>query len=717
MRKRWAVLLVGGVLSGLVGLGLKQRAAQTPATVVAATSARRTPTPRPQQLGELAQMVFDGQLQSGWQDLGWGAHDLSGDVAKVRFEGFGGIILQHAPLPWTFGGVLFRYQAPASWGSFLTVALRAEPGEASLPAVPVQPRHLVTLPGGWQEAFIGFEELNPERKSFVGMVISAQRAVGSDWVVLDKIGLAKPPAELPPLVAASRRTLRVRCDAPTHPIDPRIYGAANNDWSSGQTARRLGGNTYSRMNFDLAAWNTGNDWFFENHSGESVYTQIETDAGQGRHTALVLPMIGFVAKDDRSVGFPRSKFGPQRKYDPQRAEAGDGYSLAGDKLKPLPPTQTSIPAPPELIRGWVQKLRDADRARGNRAVDLYILDNEPSLWNETHRDVRPEPLGYDELLDRTVRYAAAVKEADPEALIAGPAEWGWTNYFYSAIDRSAGTTLRPDRRAHGDVPLIPWYLRSLAEYEKKAGKRLLDVLDVHFYPMASGVRGDAEKVDPEGAALRLRSTRALWDASYRDESWINDTVELIPRLKRWVAEYYPGTKVAIGEWSFGGDGHISGGLATAEALGRFGQHGLDAAYHWGGLRAGTPTYSAFRAFRNFDGKGGRFLDLSLRTDDAPDVSFFASADQARKHLVLIVLNQNPETTIQASIDLSTCGRVTSSRMFSYDSRSSELRQVNPNDAAGPRATDEVGANTPNTAHSALSPYSLTVLDLTIEPKP
>src|SRR6185369_6769788 len=115
----------------------------------------------------------------------------------------------------------------------------------------------------------------------------------------------------------------------------------------------------------------------------------------------------------------------------------------------------------------------------------------------------------------------------------------------------------------------------------------------------------------------------LWDPEYMDESWIKDKLRLIPRMKDWVRENYPGRKLSLGEWSFGAEEHISGGLATAEALGRFGQQGLDAAFHWGSLKQGTPAYWAFRAFRDFDGKGARFQDISVATREPAKVSLFA----------------------------------------------------------------------------------------------
>ena len=85
------------------------------------------------------------------------------------------------------------------------------------------------------------------------------------------------------------------------------------------------------------------------------------------------------------------------------------------------------------------------------------------------------------------------------------------------------------------------------------------MLDIHYYPQAENVYSDAR--DPAMRALRIRSVRSLWDKTYRDESWIANTgdgpeVKLIPRMKDWIAQCYPGTKLTIGEWSFGAEGDI-----------------------------------------------------------------------------------------------------------------------------------------------------------------
>jgi len=663
----------------------------------------RVPTPL-----EPAETIYDGKLAPGWEDWGWGRHELpKSGPAKVAFGGYGGIVLHHVELPARFSGFSFRYKPPSKdWPEFLFVAVkRTGSPDSAFPQVVIEPRHVALLADGWREVFIDWAALDPSNLPIERISIAARSMVLSDFVQLDKIMLTKPTSSADVLVPTRDAALSVDCKAAGQPIDPLIYGATG-DPASGKSAHRIGGNPTTRLNWDAGnLWNTGSDWFFENGSFEgSIWEWLDGGVALGLQTALTVPMIGWVSKDATSVGFPTSKISGQRKRDPHRPEAGDGFRPDGTALRPGPPTETSVAAPPEVIGRWVRTIREKDRVRGKRSVQMYLLDNEPSLWNTTHRDVHPDPVTYDELLDRTIRYGTQIRQADPEAVIAGPTEWGWSGYLYSAVDRETGWKIAPDRRAHGGIPLIPWYLQRLAEYEKSKGVRLLDVLDVHYYPAAPGVFGNDARTDAEGSELRLRSTRSLWDPDYLDESWIKDSIHLIPRLKQWVAENYPGRKVSIGEWSFGADEHISGGLATAEALGRFGQQGLDAAFFYGGPKEGTPVFWAFRAFRNFDGKGGRFLDTSLPTREADKLSFFASRDDDGSHFVALIVNRDPLFAVNARIKFDGCRPRVTRRIFDYGRQSKTLLERAP----------EASETDPNSAIS-VQPYSFSVLDVTVEP--
>jgi hypothetical protein len=230
---------------------------------------------------------------------------------------------------------------------------------------------------------------------------------------------------------------------------------------------------------------------------------------------------------------------------------------------------------------------------------------------------------------------------------------------------------------------------------------------VHFYPQVAGIYGGhgPERTDPEGAALRIRSTRSLWDPEYQDESWIAEKVGLIPRVKTWISENYPGLGISIGEWSFGAETHMSGALAVAEVLGRFGQQGITSAFYWLCPPAGTPAFHAFRAYRNFDGNGGAFLDWSVPTTEAPGVSVFASRDDARSRIVAVLLNLDAETAADAEIDVSACGAGFSRRVFEYRDGTAGFAGGEQKDAAGQRSK-------PGFVRDRIEPYSIKVLELT-----
>jgi hypothetical protein len=521
-----------------------------------------------------------------------------------------------------------------------------------------------------------------------------------------RVAASYDPATLPHVDIA------VDCHAKATKVSPYIYGIAfyafhddkrrADQWLLDATVRRWGGNPTSTYNWELSTWNTGADWYYENHGVGSYKEFFKDNVKHKMASALTVPIMGWVSKDDSSSSFPESAFGPQDSTDQWRPGAGNGKGKNGKEIPPGPPSRAYIPITPAYVKRWVESIRKDDAASGQRSVYMYILDNEPGIWSSTHRDAHPEPESYDELVQKTIAYGTAVRQADPDAIIAGPAEWGWPQYFYSGKDMAeGGPSVRPDRRAHGDVPFLAYYLKSLADYEKKSGVRVLDVLDVHAYAYADKVSTDA--ADPTTAALRLRTTRMLWDPTYVDESWVKEPVNLLPRLHAWIDENYPGRGISIGEWDYGGDGDMSGGLATAEALGRYAQFGLTSAYYWTYPTANSPSMWAFKAYRNFDGKGGRFLDWYTPTTPVQNASLFVSRDDSGKHMVAVALNFSRQNAISAKIDLGSCGSVGSVQSYTY-----------AGGASGFASGGAPAKNQDKILTRALAPYSITVFDIELE---
>ncbi|HVU05892.1 MAG TPA: glycoside hydrolase family 44 protein [Polyangiaceae bacterium] len=660
----------------------------------------------------LVETAYDGEFRGGWADARNAATAPKGPVAVPLGPHSEWTIRKGSLKNRTYGALLFRFRGSGSRVPHLEVHLGSASGDP-FPRVRLRAAQLASLPTGWMEALVEFSELNPSHLRFDSVTFLSSDVATDENVSFDGIGFTAPSgtdALTNPASSRVARRMEVDCRANAKPINPLVYGTSyyvitdkdDSQWQLGATGRRWGGDSTTRYNWQLGnAWNSGKDWYWENVEVPSYTTFLDANAAHHEETALTVPTIGWVAKDTTSFSFPVSEFGPQKDTDARwRPQAGNGMDPSGKPIAPGPPTKTSVAAPPEFVAKWVRAIRERDRARNSRSVRIYMLDNETALWNTTHRDVHPEPLGYDELLQRTLSYGAAVRGADPDALIAGPAAWGWPELFFSAKDSSAGLDARPDRRAHGDTPLLPWYLSRLREEERRTGVHVLDLVDVHFYPQAEGIYGEDGKVDPKSAALRIRSTRGLWDPEYTDESWVREPIFLLPRLRRWIDENFPGRGIVIGEWNFGAERHMSGGLATAEALGRFGQYGVSAAFYWTFPKAGTPAFQAFRAFRNFDGSGGRFLDYSLPTLAPGNASLFASRDAGGRHMVLVALNLSPEEALTADIELTACPTIArrTAYVFAEGEKAGFRRE--------PLVTGEV-----RTLRQTLPPWSMTVLDV------
>src|SRR5689334_8528242 len=465
-------------------------------------------------------------------------------------------------------------------------------------------------------------------------------------------------------------TLTVDVNAGRHAIDPRIYGIAY-----GTTAQlndlhvplnRYGGNNSSRYNWQLNADNRGADWYFESIgdsssvAGERGDTFISTSQAAGAQAMITIPTIGWVARlgtnRTKLASFSIAKYGTQTGNDWQWfADAGNGVLANGQNVTGNNPNDANTMVDSTFQQSWVQHLISRWGSAAAGGLRYYILDNEPSIWFSTHRDVHPIGPTMDEIRDKMLDYGAKIKAVDPSALAVGPEEWGWSGYTLSGYDQQYGGlhgwSQLPDRNNHGGWDYLPWLLDQLRQNNLSTGQRLLDVFSVHYYPQG-GEFGDDTSSTMQ--LRRNRSTRSLWDPNYIDETWINDKVMLIPRMKNWVNTYYPGTQTAITEYNWGAESHINGATTQADIYGIFGREGLDMATRWTTPDAATPTYKAMKMYRNYDGNKSSFGDTSVSasTPNPDNVSAFAAVRSTDGALTVMVINKYLSGSTPATINLS-----------------------------------------------------------------
>jgi hypothetical protein len=529
------------------------------------------------------------------------------------------------------------------------------------------------IDGEWRQVIIPLDRFTRGRsldlKRLWGINFVHQGSQPTEFII-DQIGFATMQVRSPlpkfPEGVPYEASVRVRTDVEGHRISDRIYGLV--EWSPEKLEKyrvpitRWGGNTSSRYNWKINADNGAKDWFFKNR-GKSIamlddnayLKQLKFNQPLKAGSYLTLPMLGWVAKDHSSYSYPVSEYGPQQGIEPNHSDVGNGITTMGREL-PGEASKTSTPAPPEFVAEAVKfTVGKIDPSNRNR---YWVLDNEPMLWNETHRDVRPEPLGYDELWDRTVRYAEAIRSADPGAKIAGYCSWGWTDLVASNLDKGNDNYVtRADSKAHGGIPMAEWFIKKCGEYKQKNNRDLVDVFDFHWYPQARFMGKDPytdRGMDLAFNQLRLRTLRELWDPTYQSESWVKDSnkgqpVQVIRRIKGWIEKHNPGMELCLGEYNFGGSDNMSGALAQSELFGILAREKVDLAFLW--ERPSGSMETAWQVYRNYDGVGGRFGERYFPIESAEKDLSIHAAKRSDGAWTVVLINQNLKSACASKLEL------------------------------------------------------------------
>ncbi|MBS0571194.1 MAG: glycoside hydrolase family 44 protein [Proteobacteria bacterium] len=462
--------------------------------------------------------------------------------------------------------------------------------------------------------------------------------------------------------AAAVVNVSVDLTANVHPFSPLIFGVAFGDPARnaqmGYTVDRWGGNSTTRYNWQTDVANHAFDYYFENIPNDAVSCAgspansadafVYCARAAGAQALMTIPTIGWTPRSDSPSGHPYlagfsvARYGVQianpygaPAVDPYDTDAGTGYCnpavnktgyCVGGLIVNNNPTDTSTAITPTFEQQWVAHMQSAFGTAANGGVKLFSLDNEVMLWDSTHRDVHPLPATYDEIWNKTVAYATAIKQQDPNALVTGPVTWGYCDLFGSAADNCLDGN---DRQSHGGTPFVAWYLQQVCAYQQQNDVRLIDYLDLHWYPQdPNGAGGSIYSNDDDAATAgrRLRSLKELYDPDWVSEAWIGDLGDndenhydkpnLIPRARAWIDAYCPGTKLAITEYAWDQDQTGDGAVAQAEALAIFAREGVDLATRWIAPVANSPAERGFSIFLNYDGAGGRVQGDSVAATSA-----------------------------------------------------------------------------------------------------
>lgn len=613
------------------------------------------------------QIIYDDALQNGWQNWSWATVNLANTSPVHSGADSISVTADNTSSDWqalylgvaamdvsSYTNLTFWVNGGVGGQSLLVQGLLNGSSQTGVPVGPLPANR-------WVQVNCSMTALSVANQTdFTGFWIQAQGASPVPTFYVDDISLQTGPPAPPTTNAAV--AVQVDALANRHAISPLIYGVAfatNQLADLNFTVNRSGGNGETRYNWQINAHNLGKDWYYESYPdssstpGASADEHVAYSQAGGAQPMITIPMIGWSPKlgANRAIipSFSVAKYGAQTSVDPYLADAGNGISSATGQDITNDPNDANFPTNSAFQQNYVQHLISRWGASTNGGVPFYIMDNEHSIWFDTHRDVHPVGPTMQEILGKIVDYGSMVKSNDPNALICAPEEWGWSGYFYSGYDQqySSAHGTFPDRAANGGWDYMPWLLNQLHQHDTNSGRRLLDYFTLHCYPQGAEDANNGTDVSTATQLLRNESTRQLWDPNYVDQSWIgqqatNNILMLIPRMKSWVTNYYPGTKIGITEYDWGADFHINGATTEADLLGIFGREGLDLATRWGIPATNMPTYLAMKMYRNYDGNKSTFGDTSVSATvpDPDNLSAFAAIRTNDSALTIMVINKS-----------------------------------------------------------------------------
>jgi hypothetical protein len=526
------------------------------------------------------------------------------------------------------------------------------------------------------------------------------------------------------------------------------------------------------------------DWSFKKQTTPAQRAVLET-----------LPILGFVAADQTdsalaatstTVTIPSvpNNTSIAARPDPARfkvSASGRAGDSAHAQAIATPPTGDAFVYQDDFLK-WLDATYPGHAASDDQPF-FFSLDNEPDIWGITHPELRGQVSStcanantsnpwtytasqctltpYDEVVTRDVEYARVVKALMPGAKVFGlvTATWDGLQALGHQGTAPAGYSYYYD-----------YYLDRLKVAEAADGRKLVDVLDFHWYPSdvtnicrtgESGCYGasltnDDQTVQwPSLVDAREQAPRSLWDPDYIENSWVmgsipgcywNCGLKLLPRLQASIDARNPGTGLAITEYWYGRTGDISGGIAQADVLGIFAKFGVFAATPWklgniwaynqdGGCNApGAPGhiackdrsnrcfFAAYDAYTNYDGSVTRWGDTFVQTQVADPsrpvdpgrpsqtlervTAYAALKASYRSRLVVVALNKSQSAALSAGV------RITHDAGFSH----AEVYTVTgANGGSGGCSGPTRGADLPLPATNAfaatLPPQSITVFVL------
>ncbi|HZE85272.1 MAG TPA: glycoside hydrolase family 44 protein, partial [Puia sp.] len=263
-------------------------------------------------------------------------------------------------------------------------------------------------------------------------------------------------------------------------------------------------------------------------------------------------------------------------------------------------------------------------------VRYWNMDNEPGIWANTHDDVMPVQPSAETFMQLYFAVAKKARAFFPSIRLTGPVsanEWMWYTWNNVTVTGSDGR----------QYPWLEYFIKRVAEEQQRTGIRLLDVIDLHFYPSSSAASDvvqyhrvffDSTYSYPE--ANGVREVNGTWDNSIQTE-------DIFGRCRSWLDHYMgPGNGVGVGISETGTQLHNDpNALAVwyASTMGEFMKNGVEyfAPWYWD-----PGMWETIHLFSRYNKNNS----VQAVSSDEQNVSAYATIDNANDSLTVALVNRS-----------------------------------------------------------------------------
>ena len=270
----------------------------------------------------------------------------------------------------------------------------------------------------------------------------------------------------------------------------------------------------------------------------------------------------------------------------------------------------------------------------------WNMDNEPEIWSGTHDDVMPVQLAASAFMDKYFAVAKKARALYPGIKLCGPVtanEWQW--YKWSS------ETLNVNGKYYS---WLEYFIKRVADEQKATGIKLLDVLDIHWYP---GESSDADvlqlhrifydKTYDYPGANGLKSINGGWDNTQTREY-------IFQRINDWLTLYFGanhGITLGLSESGINSTNANTNSVLYASMLGTFANNGVELFTPW---TWNTGMWETLHLFSRYAKNQSVSSTSSLENTVSGYTTVTANADS----MTVILVNRDLSSTHKVTVNLS-----------------------------------------------------------------